>query len=161
MPDVSKNTGQAIAALPSPWHVFKFSNELTREVNITAIDGYGDQSIVVRRIGRKLDCYVTTGKFLETTENMHSRRSLVKYKFDEGNIVRQSWIISGDNTALFFPGNPTAFLQKLGNSKRFVIEYAPTDMISETASFDVSSLPSELSILGVRRMRVEADKTRK
>jgi hypothetical protein len=131
------------SAPPSPWNVSTSSNELTGEITVTAINGYGDRSIVVRQKGKKLDCYVTTGRFLETVENAESRRSLVKYRFDDGDIVRQEWVISDDNEALFFPGNPTVFLQRMRRAKRFVIEYKPADFIAETASFDVSQFPPE------------------
>jgi hypothetical protein len=152
-PPLDLNAGQARTASSSPWHVSTTSNELTGEVNVTAIDGFGDRSIVIRQRGKRLDCYVTTGKFLETVDNMDSRRSLVKYKFDDGPIVRQSWTISDNNTALFFPGNPTAFLQRMRSAKRFVIEYSPADVISETASFDVSSFPPEFGTLAVGRSK--------
>jgi hypothetical protein len=92
-----------------------------------------------------LDCYLNTGSFLETVDNMHSRRSLVKYKFDDGVIVRQEWVISDDNTALFYPGSPTAFLQKMRRAKRFLIEYSPADAVPQTASFDVSEFPAEFN----------------
>ncbi len=132
-------------AVVSPWNVSVTRNELSGESNITAIDGFGDESIVIRLRGKKLDCYVTTGKFLETVENLDSRRTAVKYKFDDGEIVRQAWIISDDNTALFYPGNPAAFLSKMRRAKKFVIEYSPADTIPETESFDVSQFPSEIS----------------
>jgi len=45
-------------------------------------------------VGKKLDCYVNIDDFLETVDNMSSRRSLVGYKFDDGSIVRQEWVIS-------------------------------------------------------------------
>jgi hypothetical protein len=149
----SDQSVQQARTASSPWRVSSSTNALTGEVNITAINGYGDQSIVVRLRGSKLDCYVTTGKFLETADNMDSRRSLVKYRFDDGPIVRQSWTISDDNTALFFPGNATTFLRQMHSAKRFVIEYSPADVIPETASFDVTSFPSEFSALGVGHSR--------
>jgi hypothetical protein len=128
---------------PSPWTVSASTNELTGEATVVAMNGYGDQLLIVRRRGKTLDCYVKTGKFLETVDNMESRHMVVKYKFDDGEIVRQAWTISDDNTALFFSGNPSAFLQKMRQAKRFVIEYKPADVIPETASFDVSQFPTE------------------
>lgn len=128
--------------VPSPWRVSTSTNELTGAPSVTAMNGYGDRQIIVRMKGKKIDCYLTTGKFLETVDNMHSRQLMVSYKFDQGEIVRQPWTISDDNTALFVPNN-IAFLRKMSKAKRFVIEYKPADVIPETASFDVSQFPSE------------------
>lgn len=108
---------------------------------VTATDGYGKQGMIVRLTGKKLECYVATDEFLETVDNINSRRSLVKYKFDDGPVVQQEWTLSDDNTALFYPGNPTAFIQKLRNARRFVIEYKPSDTIPQTISLDVSLFP--------------------
>ncbi len=130
----------------SKWTIIKSRSDLTGETRVTAInDASRDVSLILRLRGRKFDCYIRTGEFLETVENMHSRSSVVKYKFDEGGIVRQAWTISDDNTALFYPGNTTAFIQKLRKAKRFVIEYSPADVIPKTASFDVSLFPSEIA----------------
>jgi hypothetical protein len=130
----------------SPWRISSTHNDLTGQLEITAVNGWGSEAIIIRQRGKTLDCYVTTGEFLETTDNMHTRRSLVKYKFDDGSIVRQTWILSDDNTALFYPGKPNSFLQKMRGAKRFVIEYSPSDKIPQTASFDVSSFPAELGL---------------
>ena len=79
---------------PSPWTVSTSTNDLTGELTVVAITGYGDQVLIIRRRGPKLDCYVKTGKFLETVDNMESRHMAVKYKFDDGEIVRQVRTIS-------------------------------------------------------------------
>lgn len=131
-------------AIVSPWKVSTSTNELNGVKSITATNGFGEEAIIVRLIGKKLECYVTTGTFLETIDNLDSRRTLVKYKFDNGGIVQQSWIISDDNTALFYPGNPMAFIKNMRKAKRFVIEYSPAHLVPQTASFDVSLFPSEI-----------------
>jgi hypothetical protein len=143
-----KKLVSAEASLPSsPWNVSTDRNELTGETTVTAVVSHSrDGGFIVRQRGKQLDCYVTTGEFLETVENMHSRLSGVGYKFDEGPIVRESWIISDDNVALFIPGNPTSYLKRMRKAKRFVIEYHSTDKIPQTMSFDVSSFPSEIQL---------------
>ena len=128
---------------PSPWNVSSERNELTGVIDITAINGYGDQNIVIRRKAGKLELFLTTGKFLETTENMYNRLSRVRYKFDDGAIMQQEWEISSTNNALFYPGDPSAFLQRMSKAQKFVIEYQPADYVAETATFDVSQFPSE------------------
>ena len=149
--DTTAKTDAVPTKLPepptSPWQVSMSHNELTGEIQLTAINGIRDHAIIVRKRGKKLDCYVTTGEFLETVDNMHSRRSMIKYKYDDGPIVSQAWIISDDNTALFYPANPKPFLQKMRNAKRFVIEYSPSEKVPQTESFDLSPFPLELADL--------------
>jgi len=137
-----------VAPIVSPWTVSVSNNELTGERTVKAIAGICrrcDQTIVIRLTGKKLECYLDTGKFLETVDNMESNLSVVKYKFDDGPIVRQSWSMSSDHEALFYPGNPSAFLQKMRKAKRFIIEYKPADVIPETASFDFPPFPTEFA----------------
>lgn len=131
----------------SPWGVSTSRNELTGEVKITAeTDTSGKEGLIVRLVGKKLDCYLTTDDFLETVENLHTHLSLVKYRLDDGNIVRQEWVISNDNTGLFVPSSSVrAFVQKLSKAKRLVIEYEPADVLPKTALFHVSSFPSEMT----------------
>jgi hypothetical protein len=71
-------------------------NDLTGQITFTAISPaiHGDARLIVRLVGKKLDCYVNIDDFLDTVDNMSSRRSLVGYKFDDGSIVRQEWVIS-------------------------------------------------------------------
>ncbi len=140
----SSSTSDAPPAIPSPWSVSSSKNELTGEIQVTAINGFRDHAIVVRKRGKKLDCYVTTGEFLETVENMDSRRSTVRYKFDDGAIVRQEWVISDNNNSLFYPADPRNFLFKMSIAKRFVFEYRPSDKVPQTQSFEVSPFPPEL-----------------
>ena len=56
------------------------TSPLTGDITTVAESG----PLIVRLRGKKLDCYVSTGQFLETTENMHSRASLARYRFDHG-----------------------------------------------------------------------------
>lgn len=131
---------------PSPWRVSRSWNEVTGEETITAITGWGEQTLVIRQIGKKLECYLTTGQFLETVDNMHSNLSVVKYKFDDGPIVRQAWHMSSDYDALFYPGDPSAFLKKMRKAKQFAIEYAPADVVPQTVSLDISQFPAGFNL---------------
>jgi hypothetical protein len=136
---------------PSPWNVSTSTNEVTRETTVVATTGSGDKTIVVRQVGKKLECYLKTGQFLETVENMNTNRSVVKYRFDDGPIVSQGWSLSSDNTALFYVGDPTPFLNKMRKAKRIAIQYEPADIIPQTVSFDVTQFPVVISdILAVR-----------
>ena len=118
------------------------TNPVTGGVTTTAwLKYHGRQNIYIRQRGKKLELYVDTDEFLETVDNMHSRRSPVQYKFDNGKVVRQSCIISDDNAALFYPGNPEAFIAQMRNAKNLAIEYHPADKVPQTISFDVTGFP--------------------
>lgn len=132
---------------PSPWYVSTSVNELSGEKTVRAETGLGRQTLIIRQIGKKLDCYVNTGQFLETIENIDTHLCPIKYKFDDGPIVQQSWILASDNEGLFFPGNPSAFLRKMRSSSRLVIEFKPADRVPATMSFDVSQFPKEAADL--------------
>jgi hypothetical protein len=143
-PEPKPAVGEKPAA-PSPWRISRSWNEVTGEETVTAVTGYGEQEFVIRQIGKKLECYLITGQFLETVENLHSNRSVAKYKFDDGPIVHEPWGMSADNEGLFCPGNPSTFLDKMRRAKHFAIEYKPADVVSQTVSFDVSEFPAEFS----------------
>jgi hypothetical protein len=140
---------------PSPWDVDASTNEVTGQKTIVAITGYGEQRLYIRQRGKRLEFYFTTGEFLETVENMHTNLVPVVYKFDDASVVRQSWTMSSDHEALFYPGNPSAFLNKMRKAKRFAIEFKPADKIEQAASFNVSQFPSEFtdSLRAVRSTR--------
>lgn len=82
-------------------------------------------------------------RLLETVENMDSNISVIAYKFDDGPIVRQGWRMSTDHEGLFYPGNPSVFLEKMRRAKRLAFEYKPADKVPQTISFDVSQFPME------------------
>jgi len=138
-------SGERTVITPSPWNVGKSTNTLSGELTVTASNGYGQEGLVIRRIGKNLECYVNTGKFLETVQTMHNGGSVVKYKFDNGAVVSQTWQISSDHEGLFYPGNPSGFLKRMSQAKRLVIEYKPADTVPETISFDVSQFPAEFT----------------
>lgn len=145
-PTASKDTAAApTAASRSPWDVSQDTNAVTGEVTKVASTGYGDEHLIVRRRGKKTDCYVTTGDFLETVDNLDSRTMAVRFKFDDGKVLRQIWTISDDNTALFCPGDGRAFLAQLSKAKTFAFEYKPADKLPKSLSFDVSDFPSDLA----------------
>ncbi len=127
---------------PSPWDLRTSTNPVSGEVTVVAAtdDGIG-HSFVLRRRGARLDCYVNTGEFLETVDNMESRISTVRFKLDEGKPLRQGWTISDDNTALFC-GNARVVIGQIQKAHSLAIEYQPADKVPQTAVFDVSQLPA-------------------
>jgi len=130
--------------MDSDWQVDTETNPVTGIQKKVATLKYRDkQNIIIRLNGETLDCYITTDEFLETVDNMDSRVSTVQYKFDDGKVIRQGWTISGDNTALFYPGNCSPFIAQLRKAKSLAFEYRPSEKIPATITFDVAGFPDD------------------
>lgn len=130
-----------VVTQPTPvsmWDVSESKDDVTGEVTKVAEAGLGSQNIVVRKKGKRLEVFVNTGEFLETMENVETGVSQVAYKFDDGPVTRQGWRLSGDNEGLFYPGDPTPFLEKLAKAKTFAFQYRPADKVPQSTTFDVS-----------------------
>jgi invasion protein IalB len=132
------------SASPGDWQLSSDTNAVTGEVTTvaslhSALDE--NQYIIVRLIGKKLDCYVNTNEFLETVENIESHLSTVQYKFDDGKVVRQGWTLSSNNEALFYPGNCATFIARIKKAKTLALEFRPSEKIPETITFDVEGFP--------------------
>jgi hypothetical protein len=81
------NPTPAAPVAESAWQVHREVNPVTGVTTITASLKYqGSRNIIVREIGKKLECYIETDEFLETLENMHTGISTVQYKFDDGKV---------------------------------------------------------------------------
>jgi hypothetical protein len=120
------------------WDVSESKDDVTGEVTKVAEAGLGSQNIVVRKKDKRLEVFVNTGEFLETMENVETGVSQVAYKFDDGPVIRQGWRLSGDNEGLFYPSDPTPFLEKLAKARTFAFQYRPADKVPQSTTFDVS-----------------------
>lgn len=138
VPTVDKPSVTAQPAPVSMWNVSETTDDVTGEVTKVADDSVGSESIVVRKKGKKLEAYINTGEFLETMENVETGVSPVAYKFDDGPVTRQGWHLSEDNEGLFYPGDPTPFLEKLAKAKTFAFQFRPADKVPQSTTFDVS-----------------------
>jgi invasion protein IalB len=143
-PSTQSAPSQEPAASQGNWQLSSETNPVTGEVTTGAsLDSPSDeeQYIVIRLIGKKLECYVNTNEFLETVENLESHISTVQYKFDDGKVVRQGWTLSSDNEALFYPGNCVSFIVQLRKAKTLAFEFRPSEKIPQTIIFDVEGFP--------------------
>ncbi len=143
-PQAESASSQAPAAPQGSWRLSSETNPVTGEVRTVASlnSSSGDeQYIIIRLVGKKLDCYVNTNEFLETVNNMESRISTVQYKFDAGKVVRQGWSISANNEALFYPGNCATLIAQIKKAKTLALEFRPSETIPETITFDVEGFP--------------------
>lgn len=128
--------------LPSNWQVESTTNPVTGVITTVASTESGeDQWLILRQIGRKLECYINTSEFLETVDNLDSRASTVKYKFDGGSVTSQTWYVGDNNDDLFYPGNPSVFLAKMRRAQNLYFEFHPADKVAQTITFDVRAIP--------------------
>jgi len=140
------NPTPAAPVTESAWQVDREVNPVTGVTTITASLKYqGSRNIIVREIGKKLECYIETDEFLETLDNMHTGISTVQYKFDDGKVIRQGWTLSADNEALFYPGNCAPLLNQLRKAKSFAFEFHPADKVPAAITFDVSGFPDDFN----------------
>jgi hypothetical protein len=144
-PSTAATATEATTAIfqPTPvnvWNVNVTTDDVTGEVTKVADDSLGAKSIIVRKKGKKLEVYINTDEFLETVETIETGVSQVAYKFDDGPVTRQWWHLSEDHEGLFYPGDPTRFLEKLAKAKTFAFQYRPADKVPQSTTFDVEGL---------------------
>lgn len=125
------------------WETEALDDPYTGVTTNTAMDILdGDNSIVIRRCKGNLKFYINTGKFLGTG-GMNTGRAVVRYRFDDGEMVRQTWKISTDNQALIYPGNPAEFLKQFAAAKTLVFNFTPAKAKAQSILYHVSGLPVE------------------
>lgn len=106
-----------------------------------------DNSLVVRRAGNKLQCYVNTGQVLLPDthgSNEDAEDATVQYRFDSGKEISRQWALSADKHGLLCPDNPAPFLSEMAKAKSFVFGFKSSDGTTHTVTYDVSGLPAEL-----------------
>lgn len=130
---------------PSDWTLTQSTNPVTGVVT-TVAETAGEHNIVVRLIGKKLECYISTPDFLETVAIEEGASSSVQYRFDNGPVIRQGWALGADNTSLFGESHCTAFIAALRKSKQLAFEYKPADTVATTSTFDVAGFPTEFVV---------------
>jgi len=132
----------AAAQSPSDWTLDHTTNPVTGVVTTVASTS-GEHNIVVRLIGKKLECYINTPDFLETVNIIEGGSSTVQYRFDNGQVIRQGWGLGEDNTSLFGQSHCTSFVALLRKSKTLAFEYKPADKVATTSIFNVAGFPTE------------------
>lgn len=158
------------AKTSSVWQVSSTTNALTGEVTTTAmvygsqwtadvaqhiaaglIPGLGvkdsprpPQAVAVRQIGQKLECLVLTGEFMANGVYDFSNMG---YKFDDGPIGHHFMKLSQDHMGLFYDDDLGGFVKRMAKAHTLVIEYEPFQKGPQTATFDVSSFPSDKFVI--------------
>lgn len=104
----------------------------------------GDNSLVIRRTGNKLECYINTGQMFSPGKRESGQDSTVHYRFDDGKEISQQWRLSDDHQSLIYPGDPTEFLSELATSKTFAFAFKNASGTLQTVTYDVAGLPAAL-----------------
>jgi hypothetical protein len=102
------------------------------------------QTVAVRQIGQKLECFVITGEFMA---NGVYNFSNMGYKFDDGPIGHHFMGLSQDHLGLFYDDDLGGFIRRMAKAHTLVIEYEPYQKGPQTATFDVSSFPSDKFVI--------------
>ncbi len=98
---------------------------------------YGGKYLSIRKMDQKIDLLINWNDYL-------ADNTLVKYRFDKGEVVTAYWVGSTDNTATFLSGNIEEFIKKLIDAERFVASITPYRSGEITVVFDVRGLKNAL-----------------
>ena len=134
------STASPTVTPPSRWALSSETNPVSGVVTTVAMDDDSSYYIVVRTIGRKLECYINTPDFLETVSTMEGGASPVQFRFDDGKVQHQGWSVGSNNEDLFAP-NCASFIASLRKAKSLAFEYKPADKVATTHIFNVAGFP--------------------
>jgi len=137
----------SISSSPDPaasaWEIEALDDPYTGVMTNIAMDILdGNNSVVIRGYRGRFECYINTGKFIGTG-GLNNGRAVVRYRFDDGKTVRQTWKISSDNQALIYPGNPAEFLRQFAAAKTLTFEFTPANASAQSILYNVTGLPIE------------------
>jgi len=129
--------------ISEPWYKETETDAVTGVVSKYSLHDNGfDNGITVRQVGKVHECFVRTGDFLETSGNVESHLSTVKYRFDDGKTITQSWILGENNESLFYPGKDCSpFIKQIMKSKTLAFQYKPAETIPKSITFDLRGFP--------------------
>ena len=98
---------------------------------------------MVRQSGANVACFLAATDYVDTFDNAPKRHSTVKYWFDDGEPVREEWILSDHSSALQYPGDPLAFVRKIRQARRLQVE-SSRKAGADSETFNVSLFPDGL-----------------
>lgn len=126
-------TMNVLAENGNEWIVNKETDPLTDETSILIFgmdndyfDGgsqWDAHTLGIRKNGDMLDLIVYPSEYIGRDNND------IKFRFNQGEIVEQNWVMSADNSAFFHPNTPSNtiadFVEKLIIHDRLVFNYQP------------------------------------
>lgn len=125
----------------SAWKVATTHNGPVEEDLISVVSDSGRIRLIVRQVARKLEVYLSVGEGLDDVDTSSKGRGLVKYKFDDGELAQEQWIISKHRTALLFPGDSLDFIGKIRKARRLEVELSLVTDSVDTESFNLALFP--------------------
>ncbi len=135
-------SGALGVSLPaSAWNVATSHNGSVEENLISSVSDSRRVRLIVRQFGKKLEVYLATGNVPDEVDPATKDRSLVKYKFDDGEPTREKWLISRHRIALLFPGDPVEFLGQIRKARRLDVELSMAADSLDTESFNLALFP--------------------
>ncbi|MDR3699853.1 MAG: hypothetical protein P4L56_09485 [Candidatus Sulfopaludibacter sp.] len=141
-PAALSSSGSFGVSMPaSAWKVATSHNGPVEENLISSVSDSRRMRLIVRQFGKKLEIYLTAGEELDDVDTASKNRSLVKYKFDDGELARAEWIVSQHRTALLFTGDPLEFIEKIRKAKRLDMELPTAADSLDAESFNLVLFP--------------------
>lgn len=141
-PTALSASGALGVSMPSSaWKVATSHNGPLEEDLISAVSDSGRIRLIVRQFGKKLEVYLAAGDALDEVDASSKGRSLIKYKFDDGELSQDQWIVSKHKTALLFPGDSLDFVGKIRKARRLEVELSTVTDSLDTESFNLALFP--------------------
>ncbi|HET9636712.1 MAG TPA: type VI secretion system-associated protein TagO [Gemmatimonadaceae bacterium] len=133
----------------STWEVSQSTNPIDDSPVVTmrleAVSGhsrFGDSPTLILRCSRKkTDAYIVWNDFLGTDE------TTVTTRVGKGQALAQSWTLSTDNKATFYPSNVVSFVKSLLQVDTLVARTTPYSESPVTAIFVVTGLKEKIEPL--------------
>jgi hypothetical protein len=138
---LSASGALGISLPASAWKVATSRNGSVEENLISSLSDSRRVRLIVRQFGKKLEVYLSTGDVPDVVDTPSKDRSLVKYKFDEGEPAQEKWLVSRHKFALLFPGDPVEFLGKIRKARRLDVDLSMAADSLDTESFNLALFP--------------------
>jgi len=128
------------------WFVQVKVNPLTdeKETNMLTLDEGSEQVIdaksLVIRLKDKPELFIVWKEYL-------GDNTLIRYRFDDGEVQKSHWQQSANKTALFYPSSKKLkdFVKKLLNAKKLVVGITPYNEAEQTAVFNLEGLKEAIT----------------
>lgn len=100
--------------------------------------GAAESGLFIRCLGNKTELFITWDEYLSDDPE-------VTYRIDDSEAVAQTWSVSSDNDATFFPGSPIRFVKEMIGAKTLTAKVTPYRESAIFAQFDLAGLESAVA----------------
>lgn len=132
------------------WHVTEKTDPLTDEVVVTIMargtsTGRRPVVFVARCTKGRTEAYVAFNDYLgDDVDGPYEEGKTVTYRVGTAEPRTNTWSLSTDKKAAFFPGRGGEFLARMLKGDRLVVQTTPYNENPVTAIFDTTKLPETL-----------------